>query len=217
MGTRVFLVDDHEVIRRGIIALLEAETDLEVVGEASSAQEALTRVPAARPDVAVLDVRLPDRDGVEVCRDLRSMDPDLRCLMVTSYDDHDALVNAIMAGASGFVLKEVLGSELVNAIRTVGRGESLMDSKTTSALLSRLRTQQDQAEPLHRLTERERVVLELIGDGLTNRQIAERMYLAEKTIKNYVSQLLGKLDMQRRTQAAALAARVRRDRDTPGR
>jgi two-component system, NarL family, response regulator DevR len=208
---RVFLVDDHEVTRYGTAALLKAETDLEVVGEASSVQEALARIPAVRPDIAVLDVRLPDGSGIELCRDLRSQLPGLRCLMLTSFADHEALFDAIMAGADGFTLKEVLGSELVASIRTVGSGGSLMDPKTTTTLLGRLRHQQEQIDPLHRLSERERTVLELIGEGLTNRQIAQRIHLAEKTVKNHVSQLLAKLDMQRRTQAAAFAARLRHD------
>jgi two-component system, NarL family, response regulator DevR len=213
---RVFLVDDHEVIRYGVVALLKAESDLEVVGEASSVREALARVPAVRPDVAVLDVRLPDGSGIELCRDLRSQLPGLRCLMLTSFADHEALFDAIMAGADGFTLKEVLGSELVVSIRTVGSGGSLMDPKTTTTLLGRLRRQQEQIDPLHRLSERERTVLELIGDGLTNRQIAQRIHLAEKTVKNHVSQLLSKLDMQRRTQAAAFAARLRHDGGSRG-
>jgi two-component system response regulator DevR len=214
MGTRIFLVDDHEVIRQGVVALLQAETDLEVIGEASSNREALDRVPAAAPDVAVLDVRLPDGNGVELCRDLRSRLPELRCLMLTSFADHEAMIDAIMAGAAGFVLKEVVGSELVGAIRAVAAGESLIDTKMTTGLLTRLRRQQDHVDPLHKLTERERDLLELIGEGLTNRQIAQRMFLAEKTVKNYVSRLLDKLDMQRRTQAAALAAELRYGRDT---
>jgi two-component system response regulator DevR len=213
MATRIFLVDDHEVIRQGIGALLRAESDLEIVGEAASTTEALTRAPAAAPDVAILDVRLPDGNGVELCRDLRSRFPDLRCLILTSYADHEALVDAIMAGAAGFVLKEVVGSELVSAIRTVAAGESLIDVKMTAGLLTQLRRQQDRVDPLHKLTARERLLLDLIGEGLTNRQIAQRMYLAEKTVKNYVSRLLDKLDMQRRTQAAALAAELRFARD----
>jgi two-component system, NarL family, response regulator DevR len=216
VGTRIFLVDDHEVIRQGIVALLQAEDGLEVVGEASTASEALVRVTSTVPDVAILDVRLPDGNGVELCRDLRSRFPELRCLMLTSFADHEALVDAIMAGAAGFVLKEVVGSELVSAIRTVAAGESLIDVKMTSGLLTRLRKQQDEVDPLHKLTQRERMLLELIGEGLTNKQIAQRMYLAEKTVKNYVSRLLDKLDMQRRTQAAALAAELRYGRDSRG-
>jgi two-component system, NarL family, response regulator DevR len=216
VGTRIFLVDDHEVIRQGIVALLQAEDGLEVVGEASTASEALVRVTSTVPDVAILDVRLPDGNGVELCRDLRSRFPELRCLMLTSFADHEALVDAIMAGAAGFVLKEVVGSELVSAIRTVAAGESLIDVKMTSGLLTRLRKQQDEVDPLHKLTQRERMLLELIGEGLTNKQIAQRMYLAEKTVKNYVSRLLDKFDMQRRTQAAALAAELRYGRDSRG-
>ncbi|SHF90028.1 response regulator [Streptoalloteichus hindustanus] len=212
MSIQVFLVDDHEIVRRGIADLLETEQDLTVVGEAASVAEALARVPATRPDVAVLDVRLPDGNGVELCRELRSQLPELRCLMLTSFADDEALFDAIMAGASGFVLKQVLGSDLVNAIRTVGAGQSLLDSKTTSALLSRLRKEQERADPLRELTEQERTVFELIGEGLTNRQIAERMFLAEKTVKNYVSHLLAKLGMKRRTQAAVLATELRRER-----
>ena len=214
MTTRVFVVDDHEIIRWGMTSLLKAESDMEVVGEASSVAEALAWVPQKQPDVAVLDVRLPDGNGVELCRELRSQLPDLRCLMLTSFDDRQALMDAIMAGAAGFVLKGVVSDELVRAIRTAGRGESLLNAKTTEAMLAWLRRQQEQADPLRDLTEREREVLELIGAGLTNRQIGERMFLAEKTVKNYVSQLLAKLDMKRRSQAAVLAAELRLDRDS---
>lgn len=214
MTTRVFVVDDHEIIRWGMTSLLKAEEDMEVVGEASSVAEALAWVPQKQPDVAVLDVRLPDGNGVELCRELRSQLPELRCLMLTSFDDRQALMDAIMAGAAGFVLKGVVSDELVRAIRTAGRGESLLNAKTTEAMLSWLRRQQEQADPLRSLTEREREVLELIGAGLTNRQIGERMFLAEKTVKNYVSQLLAKLDMKRRSQAAVLAAELRIDRDS---
>jgi two-component system response regulator DevR len=207
--TRVFLVDDHEIVRRGIADLLEPEPDLEVVGEAGSVAEALARVPASSPDVAVLDVRLPDGDGVELCRELRSRMPELHCLMLTSFGDDDALFKAIMAGASGFVLKQVLGADLLAAVRTVASGQSLLDARTTTALLNRLRREQEQSDPLRELSEQERSVLELIGEGLTNRQIAERMSLAEKTVKNYVSHLLAKLGMERRTQAAVLATELR--------
>ncbi|SHG85290.1 response regulator [Streptoalloteichus hindustanus] len=209
MTVRTFLVDDHEIVRRGIADVLEPEPDVEVVGEAASVREALALLPAARPDVAVLDVRLPDGNGVELCRELRSRLPELRCVMLTSFADDEALFDAIMAGASGFVLKQVLGGDLVAAIRTVGAGQSLLDGRTTSALLSRLRRAQELADPLRELTDQERTVLELIGEGLTNRQIAERMFLAEKTVKNYVSHLLAKLGMQRRTQAAVLATELR--------
>ncbi|AHH96584.1 response regulator transcription factor [Kutzneria viridogrisea] len=210
MPTSVFLVDDHEIVRRGLADLLEDESDLEVVGEAASVAEALARVPAARPDVAVLDVRLPDGNGVELCRELRSRDPGLHCLMLTSFSDDEALFDAIMAGAAGFVLKQVLGHDLLAAVRTVAAGQSLLDARTTSALLGRLRREREHTDPLRELSEQERAVLDLVGEGLTNRQIAERMFLAEKTVKNYVSHMLAKLGMQRRTQAAVLATELRR-------
>ena len=210
---RVFLLDDHEVVRRGVADLLEAEPDLRVVGEASTAAEALARVPAARPDVAVLDVRLPDGDGVTVCRELRSRMPGLRCLMLTSFADDDALFDAIMAGASGYVLKQIRGIDLVGAVRTVANGQSLLDPRTTAQVLERLRTAAEDKGPVAGLSEQERAVLTLIGEGLTNREIGERMFLAEKTVKNYVSHLLAKLGMQRRTQAAILATELRRSGD----
>ncbi|RLK58102.1 LuxR family two component transcriptional regulator [Actinokineospora cianjurensis] len=206
---RVFLVDDHEIVRRGVADLLD-EPGIEVVGEAASVAEALVRVPAVKPDVAVLDVRLPDGTGVELCRDLRSTLPDLRCLMLTSFADDEALFDAIMAGASGFVLKQVLGTDLVAAVRTVADGGSLLDPRTTAALLDRIRRERTETDPLAQLTDQERAVFDLIGEGLTNREIGERMFLAEKTVKNYVSHLLAKLKMQRRTQAAVLAAELRR-------
>ena len=206
---RVFLLDDHELVRRGVRELLEGEGDIEVVGEASSAAEALARVPAVRPDVAVLDVRLPDGDGVTVCRDLRSQFPDLACLMLTSFSDDEALMGAVMAGAAGYVLKDIRGGDLVGAVRTVAAGGSLLDARSTAHVMSRLREKQV-ADPLDVLTEQERRILDLIGEGLTNRQIGERMFLAEKTVKNYVSNLLSKLGLQRRTQAAVLATEVRR-------
>jgi two-component system response regulator DevR len=212
---RVFLLDDHEVVRRGVADVLEAEPDLTVVGEASTAAEALARVPAARPDVAVLDVRLPDGDGVSVCRELRSQFPDLRCLMLTSFDDDDALFDAIMAGASGYVLKQIRGTDLVGAVRTVASGQSLLDPRTTAQVLDRLRGGTAKG-PVDSLSDQERTVLVLIGEGLTNRQIGERMFLAEKTVKNYVSHLLAKLGMQRRTQAAILATELRRSGDLDG-
>jgi two-component system, NarL family, response regulator DevR len=210
---RVFLLDDHEVVRRGVGDLLEAEPDLTVVGEAATAAEALARVPAVRPDVAVLDVRLPDGDGVTVCRDLRSMLPDLRCLMLTSFADDDALFDAIMAGASGYVLKQIRGTDLVGAVRTVAGGQSLLDPRTTAKVLERMRAAAEDKGPVAGLSEQERTVLALIGEGLTNREIGERMFLAEKTVKNYVSHLLAKLGMQRRTQAAILATELRRAGD----
>ncbi|MBN9611559.1 MAG: DNA-binding response regulator [Actinobacteria bacterium 69-20] len=208
---RVFLVDDHEVVRRGIADLLESD-DLQVVGEAGSVAEALTRVPAVRPDVAVLDVRLPDGNGVELCRELRSRMPELRCLMLTSFDDDDALFGAIMAGASGFVLKQVRGSDLVSAVRTVATGGSLLDARSTAAVMRRIQAEQEEAEPLRTLTEQERAVLELIAEGLTNRQIGDRLFLAEKTVKNYVSHLLAKLGVEHRTQAAILATKLFADK-----
>ncbi|WP_329080049.1 MULTISPECIES: response regulator transcription factor [unclassified Streptosporangium] len=206
---RVFLVDDHEVVRRGVAALLESEGDIEVIGEAGTAESAVARIPALRPDVAVLDVRLPDGSGVDVCREVRSRVPDLACLMLTSFADDDALFNAVMAGASGYVLKQIHGSDLVGAVRTVAGGQSLLDPQTTSAMLTRLREQAARKDPLEALTDQERHILELIGEGLTNRQIGERMHLAEKTVKNYVSNMLSKLSMERRTQAAALSARLK--------
>jgi len=208
---RVFLLDDHEVVRRGVAALLENEDDIRVVGEASTAAEALARVPATRPQVAVLDVRLPDGDGVSVCRELRSSHPELACLMLTSFADDDALLDAIMAGAAGYVLKQIRGADLVGAVRTLAAGGSLLDPKTTSRVLDKLRNRADTSGPLTGLTPQERSILDLIGEGLTNRQIGERMHLAEKTVKNYVSNLLAKLGMQRRTQVAVLATELRHD------
>ncbi|GII31116.1 response regulator [Planotetraspora mira] len=209
---RVFLVDDHEVVRRGVAALLESEPDIEVAGEAATAESAMARIPALKPDVVVLDVRLPDGSGVDVCRDVRSKVPDLACLILTSFADDDALFNAVMAGAAGYVLKQIHGSDLVGAVRTVAAGQSLLDPHTTATMLRRLRDQATKKDPLAALSEQERHILELIGEGLTNRQIGERLFLAEKTVKNYVSNLLSKLSMQRRTQAAALAARLKADR-----
>ncbi|MDX6197428.1 MAG: hypothetical protein QOJ79_579 [Actinomycetota bacterium] len=206
---RVFLLDDHEIVRRGVRELLEAEPDIVVVGEASTAAEALARVPATKPDVAVLDVRLPDGNGVAVCRDLRSDLPELACLMLTSFADDEALFDAIMAGAAGYVLKQIRGTDLVGAVRTVAAGGSLLDPRAAAAVMERLRAPKA-ADPLAGLTDQERRILELIGEGLTNRQIGERMFLAEKTVKNYVSNLLSKLGLQRRTQAAVLATEVRR-------
>ncbi|QYC45614.1 Transcriptional regulatory protein DevR (DosR) [Nonomuraea coxensis DSM 45129] len=208
----VFLVDDHEVVRRGVAALLDSEDDIEVIGEAGTAESAIARIPALKPDVAVLDVRLPDGNGVDVCREVRSRVPGLACLMLTSFADDDALFDAVMAGASGYVLKQIHGSDLVGAVRTVASGQSLLDPQTTAAMLQRLREQAARKDPLAALSEQERHILDLIGEGLTNRQIGERLFLAEKTVKNYVSNLLSKLNMQRRTQAAALAARLRSER-----
>ncbi|MEU8527535.1 MULTISPECIES: response regulator transcription factor [Streptomyces] len=210
--TRVFLVDDHEVVRRGLRDLIDDEPDMEVVGEASTADQALSRGPALRPDVAVLDVRLPDGDGVSVCRELRSRMPELACLMLTSFDDEDALIDAIMAGAAGYVLKQIKGSDLVSAIRTVATGQSMLDPATTARLMHSLRDPEAARPPederLAVLSERERSVLDLIGEGLTNRQIAQQLYLSEKTVKNHISRLLGKLGVERRVQAAVIAAQV---------
>jgi DNA-binding NarL/FixJ family response regulator len=208
---RVFLLDDHEVVRQGLKALLEAEPDLEVVGEASTAAEALARVPALKPDVAVLDVRLPDGDGISVCRELKSHLPDLACLMLTSFGDDDALFSAIMAGASGYVLKQIKGNDLVGAVRSVGRGESLLDPQATGRLLQKMRDDAVRKDPLAVLTDQERRILELIGEGLTNREIGERMFLAEKTVKNYVSSVLSKLGLVRRTQAAVFITELKND------
>ncbi|MDH4159362.1 MAG: response regulator transcription factor [Actinomycetota bacterium] len=205
---RVFLLDDHEVVRRGLHELLTLEDDLEVVGEGSSAHDALVRIPAVRPDVAVLDVRLPDGSGVEVCREIRSTLPDTHCLMLTSYADDEALFDAIMAGASGYVLKDIRGNDLVSAIRQVAGGKSLLDPQATARVLERLRNGQQKDSRLEALTDQERRILDFIGEGLTNRQIGEQMHLAEKTVKNYVSSLLAKLGMERRTQAAAFVARL---------
>ena len=205
---RVFLLDDHEVVRVGVRELLESDGDVEVVGEASTAAEALVRVPAVRPDVAVLDVRLPDGDGVTVCRELRSQFPELACLMLTSFADDEALFDAVIAGAAGYVLKQVKGNDILDSVRRVAAGQSLLDPATTARMMQRLRDQVERPDPLEGLTEQERRVLALIGEGLTNRQIGERMFLAEKTVKNYVSNLLTKLGMERRTQAAAFVARI---------
>jgi DNA-binding NarL/FixJ family response regulator len=206
---RVFLLDDHEVVRRGLRELLEAEDDLEVVGEAGSAEDAMARIPPTRPDVAVLDVRLPDGNGVEVCREIRSTHPEIQCLILTSFADDEALFQSIMAGAAGYVLKQIKGTDLVDAVRRVADGQSLLDPAVTSRVLERLRTPPETDERLARLTDQERKILDLIADGLTNRQIAERVHLAEKTVKNYVSNLLTKLGMERRTQAAVYAAGLR--------
>lgn len=208
MAIRVFLLDDHEIVRRGLADLIGLESDLAVVGEASSKAEALHRMPAARPDVAVLDVRLPDGSGVEVCREIRSAFPEIRCLMLTSYADDEALFDAIMAGASGYVLKEIRGTDLVTAIRQVAAGKSLLDPVATQRVLDRIRRTDQQDDRLQGLSEQERRILTLIGEGMTNRQIGQAMHLAEKTVKNYVSSMLAKLGMERRTQAAAFVARL---------
>jgi DNA-binding NarL/FixJ family response regulator len=210
---RVFLLDDHEVVRRGVHDLLDAEPDIEVVGEAGTIDHALARGPALRPDVAILDVRLPDGDGITVCRELRSRMPELACLMLTSFDDDDALLDAIMAGASGYVLKQIKGSDLIAAVRTVASGQSMLDPATTTRLMSSLRgddapQEQPQDAVMASLTPREREILGLIGEGLTNRQIGQRLYLSEKTVKNHISRLLAKLGVERRIQAAVLATQA---------
>ncbi|MGW3043995.1 response regulator [Kitasatospora sp. NPDC001159] len=206
---KVFLLDDHEVVRRGVHDLLDAEPDLTVVGEAATVDQALARVPALRPDVAILDMRLPDGDGVTVCRELRSRMPELACLVLTSFDDEEALLDAIMAGAAGYVLKQISGTDLVSAVRTVASGQSMLDPGATTRLMARLRGEAaPQAPDFPQLTEREREILALVGEGLTNRQIGERLYLAEKTVKNHVSRLLAKLGVERRVQAAIIATQT---------
>ena len=207
MTTRVFLLDDHEVVRRGLRELLEGEDDLTVVGEADTAEIAFGRIPATSPDVAVLDVRLPDGSGVEVCREIRSKHPEIACLMLTSYADDEALFSAIMAGAAGFVLKQVRGSDLIDAVRRVAAGESLLDPAVTAQVLARIRSKPED-DDLAGLTHQEHRILELIGEGMTNREIGEELFLAEKTVKNYVSNLLAKMGMSRRTEVAAYAARL---------
>jgi len=204
----VFLLDDHEVVRRGLRDMLDAEDDLTVVGEAGTADEALSRIPPTRPDVAVLDVRLPDGNGVEVCREVRSRHPEIQCLMLTSFADDEALFQAIMAGASGYLLKQIKGPDIVDAIRRVAAGQSLLDAAVTKRVLDRLRHPPEEDERLASLTDQERRILELIAEGLTNRQIADHVHLAEKTVKNYVSNLLAKLGMERRTQAAVYGAKL---------
>ncbi|MEV6104422.1 response regulator transcription factor [Streptomyces sp. NPDC051940] len=210
----VFLLDDHEVVRRGVHEMLAVESDIEVVGEAGTAADALVRIPAVQPDVAVLDVRLPDGSGVEVCREIRSNNPDIKCLMLTSFADDEALFDAIMAGASGYVLKAIRGNELLTAVRDVAAGKSLLDPVATAAVLERLRDggKDKGDDKLASLTEQERKILDLIGEGMTNRAIGEELHLAEKTIKNYVSSLLSKLGMERRSQAAAYVARKQASR-----
>ncbi|WP_024805040.1 response regulator transcription factor [Nocardia sp. BMG51109] len=205
---KVFLVDDHEIVRRGLADLLEGDPELTVVGEAGDVSQAMARIPALRPDVAVLDVRLPDGNGIELCRDLLSRLDGLRCLILTSFTDEQAMLDAILAGASGYVVKDVKGMELAQAIKDVGAGRSLLDNRAAAALMDQLRRGTEPDGPLATLTEQERKLLDLLGEGLTNRQIAERMFLAEKTVKNYVSRLLAKLGMERRTQAAVYASKL---------
>jgi two-component system response regulator DevR len=208
MTIRVFLLDDHEIVRRGVCELLEVEDDFEVVGQAGTAKEALVRIPAAAPDVAIIDMRLPDGNGVEVCRDVRSRNPEIQCVVLTSFADDEALFDSIMAGAAGYLLKQIKGNDLVDAVRRVASGQSLLDPNVTARVLERLRNGPAQDERLARLSEQERKILDLIAEGLTNRQIGQRMFLAEKTVKNYVSNLLAKLGMERRTEAAVFATRL---------
>mgnify|MGYP000188582728 CR=1 FL=1 len=206
----VFLVDDHEIVRRGLIDLIDSDPDLTVVGEAGTVSNALARIPALRPDVAVLDVQLPDGNGVELCRELMSTMPTLRCLMLTSFTEDQAMLDAILAGAKGYIVKDIRGMELTAAIKDVGSGKSLLDNRAAAVLMEKLRSSEETpvAGPLRSLTEQERKLLALLGEGLTNRQIADRMFLAEKTVKNYVSRLLSKLGMERRTQAAVYASKL---------
>jgi DNA-binding NarL/FixJ family response regulator len=207
--TRIFILDDHELVRRGLVGLLESTDDLVVVGEAATAAQALRRIPAALPDIALLDARLPDGDGIDVCRDVRSRYPEVRCLILTSYDDDEALFAAVMAGASGYLLKEIVGTSLLEDIRQVARGRSLLDPGVTRRLLDRIARPAEEDPMLAELTPREREILGLITDGLTNRQIGEQLFLAEKTVKNCVSTIFSKLGLERRTQAAVIGAEIR--------
>jgi DNA-binding NarL/FixJ family response regulator len=208
MSIRVFLLDDHEIVRRGVRDLLEVHDDLEVVGEAGTAEEGVACIPAAKPDVAIVDMRLPDGNGVEVCREVRSIDSGIQCLILTSFSDDEALFDSIMAGAAGYLLKQIKGSDLVDAVRRVAAGQSLLDPSVTARVLDRLRTGPEEDPRLARLTDQERKILDLIAEGLTNRQIGDRLFLAEKTVKNYVSNLLAKLGMERRTEAAVFATKL---------
>jgi len=208
MTIRLFILDDHEIVRTGLKSLFESEVGFELAGEAATAAEALDRIPPTRPDVAILDVRLPDGSGIEVCREVRATAPEVACLMLTSYADDEALLAAIMAGASGYVLKQVGGTSLVEDVRRVAAGESLLDPALTQRVLDRIRDQSDEDPLLASLTPQERRILDLVAEGQTNRQIASSLFLAEKTVKNYVSNLLAKLGMERRTQAATYATRV---------
>lgn len=208
-NVRVFLLDDHEVVRRGLRELLESQGDIEVVGEAGTATAAIAHIPALRPDVAILDARLPDGNGIEVCRQIRSVDPTIRAIILTSFDDDEALFSAIMAGASGYVLKQITGQDLLAAVRTVASGASLLDPHVTERVMQRLRDgTSSEPDELKSLTAQERRILELVSEGLTNRQIGERLFLAEKTVKNYMSSILSKLGLERRTQAAVFASRL---------
>jgi DNA-binding NarL/FixJ family response regulator len=209
---RVFLLDDHEVVRRGIADLLTQDGDIEIVGESGSAVEAVHRIPALHPNVAVLDARLPDGNGIDVCRDVRAVDPTIQGLILTSYEDDEALFSAIMAGAAGYVLKQIRGTDLVDAVRRVGAGQSLLDPAVTARVLERIRSGVEQPNELKSLTDQERRILEYIAQGMTNHEIAQKMFLADKTVKNYVSSVLAKLGLERRTQAAVLATRLRGER-----
>lgn len=208
MAITVFLVDDHEVVRRGLKDLIESEADIQVIGEAGTCAEGLQGILVKRPDVAILDVRLPDGTGIEICRDLRSMAPEIHTLMLTSYADDEALFSAVMAGAQGYLLKDIRSSDLLNSIRRVASGESLLDQVAIDGVRKKLQAGSSAYAMLQDLTEQETRVLELIGEGMSNRQIAEHMFLAEKTVKNYVSSVLAKLGMERRSQAAAFIARL---------
>lgn len=205
---RVFLLDDHEVVRRGIADLLTQDGDIEVVGETGSAVDAVHRIPALRPNVAILDARLPDGNGIDVCRDVRAVDPSIMGLILTSYEDDEALFAAIMAGASGYVLKQIRGTDLLDAVRRVAAGQSLLDPAVTARVLDRIRNGADQPNELKSLTDQERRILEYVAEGLTNHEIAQKMFLADKTVKNYVSSMLAKLGLERRTQAAVLATKL---------
>ena len=213
---RVFLVDDHEIVRRGLRDLVESAEDMEVVGEAATASEALVRVPVAAPTVAVLDVRLEDGTGIEVCRELRAADPDLRCLMLTSFSDDEALLAAIVAGASGYLLKQIRSIELLESIRIVAAGGTLFDPSDADRVVARLRGGAERDERLRHLTPQETRLLALLAEGKTNRQIADEMFLAEKTVKNYVSSVLAKMGMSRRTEAAVYAVRAAERRGRQG-
>ena len=204
----MYLLDDHEVVRRGLADLLESQGDIEVIGESGLAREAAARIPALRPDVMILDARLPDGSGIDVCRDVRAVDPKIKGLILTSYEDDEALFAAIMAGAAGYVLKQVRGTDLVEGVRRVAAGQSMLDPAVTQRVLDRIRSGVEQPQELKGLTDQERRILEHIAQGLTNREIAAEMFLAEKTVKNYVSSLLAKLGLERRTQAAVLATRL---------
>ncbi|MDT4924104.1 MAG: hypothetical protein QOG01_1817 [Pseudonocardiales bacterium] len=214
--TRIFLLDDHEIVRRGLAELLNGVDDFEVVGEAGTVAEALRRIPAVSPDVAILDGRLPDGSGIEVCRVIREEQPDVRCLILTSYDDDEAIFAAVLAGAAGYVLKQIRGSNLIDAVRQVAAGQSLLDPTVTDRVLRRIREGKQEDARLASLNVQERKILVLIAEGMTNRQIGERLFLAEKTVKNNVSSLLAKLGMQRRTQAAVFGANLRDHGDLNG-